>query len=106
MRISDWSSDVCSSDLLVDDGKVYLGGDSAGVAGWSLTVRTDPQVFRVGDCIIGFTSSFRMGQLLAHSFQPPQWHADYDVYDSLVRDFVEAVQTGRASCRDRACHSA
>src|SRR3546814_20091887 len=24
MRISDWSSDVCSSDLLIDDGKLVL----------------------------------------------------------------------------------
>src|SRR3546814_9779502 len=36
--------------------------------------------------------SFRMGQLLAHSFQPPKWHDDYDVYEYMVRDFVEAVR--------------
>src|SRR3546814_10742010 len=84
---------------LVDDGKVYLGGDSAGVAGWSLTVRKDPKVFRVGDCIIGFTSSFRMGPLLAHSFQPPKWHDDYDVYEYMVRDL------DRKSTRLNSSHS-
>src|SRR3546814_19564698 len=33
-----------------------------------------------------------MGQLLAHSFQPPKWHDDYDVYEYMVRDYVEAVR--------------
>src|SRR3546814_3634739 len=33
-----------------------------------------------------------MGQLLAHSFQPPKWHDDYDVYEYMVMDFVEAVR--------------
>src|SRR3546814_2042736 len=28
MRISDWSSDVCSSDLLAEDGRVDAGGAS------------------------------------------------------------------------------
>lgn len=77
---------------LVEGEKIYMGGDSAGVAGWSLTVRKDPKVFRVGDCIIGFTSSFRMGQLLAHSLRLPKWHDDYDVFEYMVRDFVDAVR--------------
>lgn len=77
---------------LVDGGKVYLGGDSAGVDGLHLAVRKDPKVFRVGECIIGFTSSFRMGQLLAHSLKPPKWHGDKDVFEYMVTDFVDAVR--------------
>src|SRR3546814_6712758 len=37
MRISDWSSDVCSSDLLSKDSKAYRGGfdvDGARVNNW------------------------------------------------------------------------
>lgn len=49
---------------LVKDGDVFMGGDSAGVAGYALTVRKDPKVFLTGPFIIGFTSSFRMGQIL------------------------------------------
>jgi len=44
--------------------KIYMGGDSAGVANYSLSVRKDPKVFKRYGFIFGFTSSFRMGQLL------------------------------------------
>src|SRR3546814_5981191 len=39
-----------------------------------------------------FLRSFGMGQCLFRSFQPPKWHDDYDVYEYMVRDFVEAVR--------------
>jgi ATP-dependent protease HslVU (ClpYQ) peptidase subunit len=77
---------------LVDGGKVYIGGDSAGVGGYSLTLRADRKVFRNGDFIMGFTSSFRMGQLLAHAFTPPKRHPDTDVYKFMVTDFINAVR--------------
>jgi ATP-dependent protease HslVU (ClpYQ) peptidase subunit len=78
---------------LVHDGKVYIGGDSAGVDGrYSLTVRADRKVFRNGDFIMGFTSSFRMGQLLAYALKPPRRHPDDDVYAYMVTEFIDAVR--------------
>lgn len=77
---------------LVENGKVYVGGDSAGVAGYSLTVRADRKVFRNGDFVMGFRSSFRMGQLLAQSFTPPRRHHDVDVYKFMVTEFVNSVR--------------
>ena len=49
---------------LVHDETVYLAGDSAGTSGWNLTVRADPKVFANDSYVMGFTTSFRMGQLL------------------------------------------
>jgi hypothetical protein len=46
---------------LVHEGTVYIGGDSAGVSGYSMTVRADAKVFTVGPYLLGFTTSFRMG---------------------------------------------
>ena len=40
-------------------GAVYIGGDSAAVAGWALTCRADHKVFKNGDFVMGFTTSFR-----------------------------------------------
>jgi ATP-dependent protease HslVU (ClpYQ) peptidase subunit len=78
---------------VVHKGKVWIGGDSAGVCDdHSLTVRSDRKVFVNGDFIMGFTTSFRMGQLLNHSFVPPQRHADQDVMRFMVTDFVNAVR--------------
>ncbi len=56
---------------LEHDGKVYMGGDSAGCDSWSLEVRSDVKVFQNKDYLFGFTDSFRMGQILAHCFEPP-----------------------------------
>lgn len=46
------------------NGKVVMAGDSAGISGTDISIRKDPKVFKVGQFIIGFTSSFRMGQAL------------------------------------------
>jgi len=77
---------------IAEGGNVWIGGDSAGVAGYALTRRKDVKVFRNGPFIMGFTSSFRMGQLLAHAFNPPKRHADADVYAFMVTDFIDAVR--------------
>jgi len=76
-----------------EGGKVYIGGDSAGVSGWSMTVRADSKVFRKGEFIFGFTSSFRMGQLLRYKLQPPQQNADQDTAEYMATSFVDAVRT-------------
>lgn len=78
---------------LAANGKVYIGGDSAGVDGrLALRQRADKKVFRNGDFIMGFTTSFRMGQLLAHSLTLPRRHPTDDVYAYMVKDFVNAVR--------------
>lgn len=71
-------------------GKVYIGGDSAGVAGYSMCVRADEKVFRNGSFLFGFTSSFRMGQLLRYRFTPPAQAGDDYAY--LCGDFIDAVR--------------
>lgn len=75
---------------VAEHGKVYIGGDSAGVAGYALDIRADSKVFRNGDYVMGFTSSFRMGQLLNHSFKPPKAPITR-LERFMVRDFVPAV---------------
>lgn len=73
-------------------GRVVIGGDSAGVAGLDLVVRADRKVFRNGPFIMGFTSSFRMGQLLAYKLDPPKRFPDADVMKFMVTDFIGAVR--------------
>ncbi|WP_085034631.1 hypothetical protein [Ensifer aridi] len=77
---------------LVNNGSVHIGGDSAASSGHSLTIRADRKVFRKQDFIFGFTTSFRMGQLLAHSFEPPERHAKTDVFAFMVTEFVNALR--------------
>jgi hypothetical protein len=76
---------------LVHGDRVYIGADSAGIAGYSLTIRRDPKVFRSGPYLIGFTSSFRMGQLLHHALVPPiPPVTGLDRF--MTTDFIDAVR--------------
>lgn len=78
---------------LVDKGKVYIGGDSAGVdGGLGLQVRADQKVFLNGGMAFGCALSFRMGQLLRHSLHVPRHHPDDDVHKYMVVDFIDAVR--------------
>ena len=74
------------------EGKVWIGGDSAGVAGWSLSVRADEKVFRNGPMIMGFTSSFRMGQLLRYSLTVPHHPDGMDADEWMCTAFVDEVR--------------
>jgi len=77
---------------LIDNGMVYIGGDSAGVSGSDLIVRNDKKVFKVGNFIFGFTSSFRMGQLLQYSFSPPKYYPDKPLMKYMVVDFIDSIR--------------
>lgn len=78
---------------LIDNGNIWIGGDSAGIRGTELIIRKDPKVFRSGDFVIGYSSSFRMGQLLAHAFTPPARDQSLDVYSYMVTVFVDALRS-------------
>jgi ATP-dependent protease HslVU (ClpYQ) peptidase subunit len=78
---------------LIEEGKVYMGGDSAGVGNLRLAVRKDLKVFKLNEFIIGYTSSFRMGQLLRFKFIPPLFREDEkDLYEYMCTDFIDGVR--------------
>lgn len=55
---------------LTENGITYIGGDSLGSNGFSKVSRRDKKVFKLKDtknAILGYTSSFRMGQLLMYA---------------------------------------
>jgi hypothetical protein len=73
------------------DGRVTIGADSAGIAGLSVTIRADTKVFRNGEFVMGFTTSFRMGQLLRYALVPPT-PIDWDIDRFMATEFVSAVR--------------
>ena len=78
---------------LARGGKVFIGGDSAGVAGWELSVRRDRKVFRNGEFLLGYTTSFRMGQILEHAFKPPPVPKSASLNRYMVVDFIGALRS-------------
>ena len=78
---------------VADSGNVWMGADSAGVAGLTLSVRRDPKIYRVGTFLFGFTSSFRMGQLLGYSLTPPHHQNDWSTDRYMNTAFVDALRS-------------
>jgi ATP-dependent protease HslVU (ClpYQ) peptidase subunit len=72
---------------------IWIGGDSAGIVGHWLSIRADEKVFQNGQFLIGFTSSFRMGQILRYSFQHPDHDASLTTEAYLASVWVDAVRT-------------
>ena len=77
---------------LVEGSKVYIGVDSASVQGWTRRVTRLRKVFRKGPFLIGYTTSFRMGQLLEHQLEVPAQREGQDDISYMVTVFVEHVR--------------
>ena len=71
---------------------MFIGGDSIGVGGYDYAIRADPKVFVRDDFAIGYTSSYRMGQLLRFSMVIPPIPENMDLFQYMVTQFIEAVR--------------
>src|SRR3546814_1250052 len=94
MRISDWSSDVCSSDLFVGNVSYELRTPLTTIIGYSeLLERSGENLSERGR---GHAAAVRTAATqLARSID--------DVLDMAQIDAGEMAQIGRASCRARVC---
>lgn len=79
---------------LEHNGVVYIGADSAGTNSiLQQTVRADEKVFANDEFVMGFTSSFRMGQLLRYRLSiPSRSESEQDDFRFMCTEFVDAVR--------------
>ena len=79
---------------LVDKEGVYIGGDSAAVSedDLSYNIRSDEKVFTKGEFIFGYSTSFRMGQLLRYKLKIPAHPKGMDSTQYMVTFFIDAVR--------------
>src|SRR3546814_13744204 len=113
MRISDWSSDVCSSDLALADGDVtrHVAGDYAGVFG-----ELKAGVNRMADTLKDFAGRLRgsaaavrdaSGEISSGSqdlaSRPESQAASIEETAAPMHEITTPVKNGRAACRERWC---
>lgn len=80
---------------LAQGGNVYIGADSAAASssGWGVGATKIPKVFRSGDFVMGYTTSFRMGQILQYSLVLPNHdESEKSVACFMLTDFIDAVR--------------
>lgn len=78
-------------------GRVYVGADAAGSNGHSIEARVQPKVFTNRGYVIGYTTSFRMGQLLQYAFNPdpaPAHGIDRFMVTKFIDQMREAFKAG------------
>jgi ATP-dependent protease HslVU (ClpYQ) peptidase subunit len=74
---------------LIDNDRVFICGDSAAVAGDAVETKLNRKVFRNGDYVIGFTGSFRVGQLLQYATLPA---VEGDAMAHIVNEVVPILR--------------
>lgn len=78
---------------LEHEGVVYIGGDSASVSSsYEIFESGIEKVFKNGGMLMGYTTSWRMGQLLRYAVSAPDHDPRDDDMQYLVVDFVDAVR--------------
>lgn len=77
---------------IIEDGAVHLGGDSAAMSGYDLSLLADGKLATVGEFIIGVTGSVRLIQLVRHRFTPPAIPAGADLPGYMATAFVDALR--------------
>lgn len=78
----------------IDKNGVYIGGDSAAVSedDLSYNIISGSKVFQKGEFIFGFSSSFRMGQILEHKLRIPNHPKGMDDFKFMVTLFIDSVK--------------
>lgn len=75
-----------------DNNKVIMGGDRLGSNGYTGAPVSESKVFKKGGVMIGYTSSFRMGQLLQHALEIPALPAEINLDKWVAIDFMQAIR--------------
>jgi len=84
------------------NGNIYMGGDSAAISDYDAMSTVNEKVFFLGEMLIGYTYSFRMGQLIQYNLELPEPQkprpSGFDAYIGdedmryMVSQFIPAVR--------------
>lgn len=89
---------------IVEDNKVHMAGDKLGSNGFTKGISSRPKVFKNKDFLVGYTSSFYMGQLLEFEWsvpeQLPSQSDDNYLYTSIVRSLRSCFETNKFGEKD------
>lgn len=79
---------------IVNGSNVIIGGDRQGLNSNSLykSERIDNKVFKKGEFVFGFTTSYRFGQLVRYKLSIPSITEGQDVMEYMVVSVVDAIR--------------
>lgn len=77
---------------LEKDGHIYLGGDRAASTPMSVIESGRPKVFTKGPFAIGYSGSFRVGQVIEHLMGIPPHHPESTDLEYMVGGLIEHIR--------------
>lgn len=83
---------TCIVGFIDKNNELWMGADSLGSSDSMHTKRKDTKLFRNGRFLIGYTSSFRMGQLLRFKWIPPEHFLDMPDYTYMCTDVIDSIR--------------
>ena len=85
---------TCVVAVLDKTGKIFMGADSSAVDDVTHTAHVDSKVFKKDEFGIGYSHSFRMGQLIQFWFRPPTLDEnETDIMKYMVMNFIPELKT-------------
>lgn len=84
---------TCIAGMIDKQGVGHIASDSIGSNGHTKDVYRNKKIFRKGALLIGYTSSYRMGQLLEHNLTLPARKVDQSLDEYIYVDLVAAVRS-------------
>jgi 20S proteasome alpha/beta subunit len=80
---------TCIVGYVEKDGAVYMAADSAASDGESVCIRKDTKLFILRDILVGFSGSYRVGQILRYANDIPRQQKYQDDHEFLCTSFVD-----------------
>ena len=81
---------TCIAAAIDEHGTIYMGGDSAAMGNFDLTLIADGKISRVDECLIGITGSVRISQVVRYGLTLPPVTGDLSRY--MATDFVNSLR--------------
>lgn len=77
---------------LVEKGVVWMGGDTCGSDGWASETFVGSKVFTNGPFLLGYTSSFRYGQLMQNGLAMNRVWLESDLEHYMRTTFIDCLR--------------
>jgi len=84
---------TCIVAYVDDAGNGHIGSDSLSSNSWRKDTVRNRKIFRKENFLFGYTSSWRMGQLLEYQFNLPERKPNQTLTRYMHTDFIEGVRT-------------
>lgn len=77
-----------------DSGSVYMGADLCVTGSYTKDILAQPKIFfKNEEMLMGCSGHLRFGQIIEHSFNPPEWRYDLKTdFEYLCTDFIHALR--------------